>query len=324
MNCRQTRTLMLFALTQAALSLSAAEPPSAARDAASRDGDPARLDAAGFHAGHADTGVGAAEKRVAEDPPEIARVAARRSGPATDGVLRQPRRFGDRTADAGTRAGRAAGFCRGRNPAGDGRFGAGYRARQRSAVEAAVPACLRTAPSSPPANRWWHAGGRFVFDQHQHPGPAGSTRKCSPTRSRTGSVIYRPGASLNMLEMDGIYGACGRCWKRETASCGTRTCRTTAGGCCSPGRSRTASDDFHLYEMDAGQRAVRQLTDGPGCRRLRRRLPARRQHPVQLHALLPDGRLQLGRGQQPVPDGRRRPLHAAASASTRSTRSSPR
>ncbi len=110
----------------------------------------------------------------------------------------------------------------------------------------------------PLLDRWQ----RFVFDQHHH---VPNTWKYTEGLSDAQSFRYfKPGASLNVLEMDGPYGK-------------VRTLLADPGGILrNPDvsydgkqllfawKKSDRQDDFHLYQMDLDTAEVRQLTSGLG------------------------------------------------------------
>ncbi|MHC4176960.1 MAG: HzsA-related protein, partial [Planctomycetota bacterium] len=103
---------------------------------------------------------------------------------------------------------------------------------------------------------------RFVFDQRHHvPNTWKYTEGLSDAQS---GRFFKPGASLNVLEMEGPYGK-------------VRTLLADPGGILrNPDvsydgerllfawKKSDRQDDYHLYEMDLDTQAVRQLTHGLG------------------------------------------------------------
>ena len=101
---------------------------------------------------------------------------------------------------------------------------------------------------------------RFVFNQHRH--IKGSWKYTEGLSNAGAYRFFAPGASLNVLEMDGPYGT-------------VRTLLADADGVLRnpdvsyDGRrllfawkKSDRGDDYHLYEMDLATRQVRQLTSG--------------------------------------------------------------
>ena len=123
-----------------------------------------------------------------------------------------------------------------------------------------VRACeLRRAKRLDPLLARWQ---RFVFNQHRHvPGSWKYTEVLSDAhRNRQ----YRPGASLNILGMNGIYGraytlledAGGILRNPDVSYDGKRVLFAW--------KKSDREDDFHLYEMEVATGERRQLTDGLG------------------------------------------------------------
>jgi hypothetical protein len=126
-----------------------------------------------------------------------------------------------------------------------------------------LQACeLRRARRLEPLVARWR---RFVFDEHQHPGPSWKYTEVLSQAHSNRSRVFRPGASLNVLELDTPYG-------RIRPLLATRDGILRNPDVSYDGRrilfawkKSDRGDDFHLYEMDTDSGAVRQLTDEPGC-----------------------------------------------------------
>ena len=126
--------------------------------------------------------------------------------------------------------------------------------------DAYLRACeLRRAERLRPLlDRWT----RFVFNQHHHiPNTWKYTEGLSDAQS---GRFFKPGASLNVLDMDGPYGKVrtliddpdGMLRNPDVSHDGRRILFAW--------KKSDRKDDYHLYEMDVATRAVRQLTHGPG------------------------------------------------------------
>ena len=106
------------------------------------------------------------------------------------------------------------------------------------------------------------AGQRFVFDQHrQHAASWKYTEGLSDARQHR---FFAPGASLEILEMDGAYGRVVTliddpmgCIRNPDVSYDGRRVLFAW-------KRADRDDDFHLYEMDVATRTLRQLTGGLG------------------------------------------------------------
>ncbi len=105
-------------------------------------------------------------------------------------------------------------------------------------------------------------GPRFVFDQHrQHGGSWKYTEGLSDARNHR---FFAPGASLELLELDGAYGRVltlvddplGCIRNPDVSYDGKRILFAW--------KRADRDDDFHLYEMDVATRTLRQLTHGLG------------------------------------------------------------
>jgi len=123
-----------------------------------------------------------------------------------------------------------------------------------------VRACeLRREQRLDPLLVRWH---RFVFNQHRHvPGSWKYTEVLSDARRNR---RYRPGASLDILEMPGVYGraytlledADGILRNPDVSYDGRRILFAW--------KRSDRKDDFHLYEMEVATGEIRQLTHGLG------------------------------------------------------------
>ena len=256
---------MFFALTQAAFSpLPAAEPPSAARDAASRDGDPARLDAPGFHAGPLEPALEQAKdewrktylkspESQHDDPvlPQLPCFVSRKDSAIEQRMLA---RVLDELPDSARAEFQQAmdALVRDAVPGSDPRWQQLY-----------LQACeLRRARRLEPLVARWR---RFVFDQHQHPGPSWKyTEVLSDAHSNRHR--YLPARCVAEPARTGRH-------LRARAAAAANAGRHPA----KPGRVvRRPADSVCLEEIGPRRRfppvrdgadggAVRQLTDGPGC-----------------------------------------------------------
>lgn len=103
---------------------------------------------------------------------------------------------------------------------------------------------------------------RFVFNQHRHvPGSWKYTEILSDAhRGRQ----YRPGASLNILEMDWIYGRARTMLEDTDGILRNPDVSYDGRRILFAWKKSDRDDDFHLYEIDVATGDIRQLTDGLG------------------------------------------------------------
>jgi hypothetical protein len=116
----------------------------------------------------------------------------------------------------------------------------------------------RTQRLRPLLDRWT----RFVFNQHHHiPNTWKYTEGLSDAQS---GRFFKPGASLNVLEMDGPYGKvrtliddpAGMLRNPDVSHDGRRILFAW--------KKSDREDDYHLYEMEVATGTIRQLTFGLG------------------------------------------------------------
>jgi len=123
-----------------------------------------------------------------------------------------------------------------------------------------VRACelRRTVRLEPLFARWQ----RFVFNQHRHvPGSWKYTEILSDAhRGRQ----YRPSASLNVLQMNGIYGRARTLLKDPDGILRNPDVSYDGQRILFAWKKSDREDDFHLYEMDVATGEIRQLTHGLG------------------------------------------------------------
>ena len=116
----------------------------------------------------------------------------------------------------------------------------------------------RTKRLKPLTTKWQ----RFVFDQHRHvPGSWKYTEGLSDARNFR---FFAPGASLEILELDGAYGRV-RILIDDPLGC-IRNPDVSFDGqrVLFAWKRADRDDDFHLYEMDMAQQDLRQITHGLG------------------------------------------------------------
>jgi hypothetical protein len=106
---------------------------------------------------------------------------------------------------------------------------------------------------------------RFVFDEHQHPGPSWKYTEVLSEPLSNRHRAYRPGASLKVLELDGIYGRVQPLLQTREGILRNPDVSYDGQRILFAWKKSDRGDDFHLYEMDMNSGAVRQLTDEPGC-----------------------------------------------------------
>lgn len=108
----------------------------------------------------------------------------------------------------------------------------------------------------------WTRWQRFVFNQHRHvPGSWKYTEVLSDAhRNRQ----YRPGASLNILEMKGSYGRACRLLEDTGGILRNPDVSYDGQRILFAWKKSDRDDDFHLYEMDVATGDIRQLTHGLG------------------------------------------------------------
>lgn len=264
MRCPQITAVLLLVLACAASSLSAAEPPPAVRDAASRAAiqhdwmlqDSMRVALAPALELQKDqwrkTYLKSPESRHDDPvlPQQVCFVS--HDGSATEQRM-LTRVLDELTDEAGVRIRQTLDrLVRDAVPGSDPRWKQLY-----------LRACeiRRTRRLEPLVQRW----RRFVFDEHQHPGPSWKYTEVlsDPLSKRHRS--YRPGASLNVLELDGIYGRVRPLLQTRDGILRNPDVSYDGRRILFAWKKSDRHDDFHLYEMDADSGAVRQLTDEPGC-----------------------------------------------------------
>ena len=113
----------------------------------------------------------------------------------------------------------------------------------------------------PLAARW----RRFVFDEHQHPGPSWKYTEVLSEPLLNRNRAYRPGASLKVLELHGIYGRVQPLLQTREGILRNPDVSYDGRRILFAWKKSDRGDDFHIYEMDVDNGAVRQLTDEPGC-----------------------------------------------------------
>ena len=121
---------------------------------------------------------------------------------------------------------------------------------------------LRRARRLEPLLARWR---RFVFDEHPHPGPSWKYTEVLSDPLANRQRYYRPGASLNVLELDGIYGRVRPLLRTRDGILRNPDVSYDGRRILFAWKKSDRDDDFHLYEMDVDSGAVRQLTDEPGC-----------------------------------------------------------
>ncbi|MCP4451462.1 MAG: peptidoglycan DD-metalloendopeptidase family protein [Planctomycetes bacterium] len=105
-------------------------------------------------------------------------------------------------------------------------------------------------------------GRRFVFDQHrQHPASWKYTEGLSDARNHR---FFAPGASLEILEMDGAYGRVLTLIDDPLGSIRNPDVSYDGKRILFAWKRADRDDDFHLYELDVATRTLRQLTHGLG------------------------------------------------------------
>ena len=109
---------------------------------------------------------------------------------------------------------------------------------QQPAVEAVVPAGVRTAPVAAPRNAAF-ALDAVVFDQHAHMGASYKYTECLSNAQTGRHRQFKAGAALNVLDWDGLNGQVRPLIEDPQGISAIRTSRLTAGAVCSPGRNRT-------------------------------------------------------------------------------------
>ena len=106
---------------------------------------------------------------------------------------------------------------------------------------------------------------RFVFDEHQHPGPSWKYTEVLSDPLSSRHRYYRPGGSLNVLELDGNYGRVRPLLETREGILRNPDVSYDGQRVLFAWKKSDRGDDFHLYEMDLASGAIRQLTDEPGC-----------------------------------------------------------
>ena len=169
----------------------------------------------------------------------------------------------------------------------------------RRRLPPASPSPLAAARAAMPATDLHPArdDGRLALRVHRRPiRRPGRAAFCS----RRQPCAWRPCATARSKSR--------RSSTTPTASSATPTCPTTAGACCSPGRSRIVWMTITCTSWIWTTRSIRQLTFGLGVADYEGCLSARWRDPVQLDPLRADRRLLVDRGQQPLPLRPGRPL----------------
>jgi len=264
MNCRRILTLLVLVLTQAALSLSADEPPPAARDAASyeaiqrdwmlQDSMQATLDPA-WEQQKDDwrkNYLKSPESRH-DDPvlPQPVCFISRQDSATEQRMLQRVLDELPNSVEDEIRQKRD-GLVRDAVPGSDPRWQQLY-----------LRACqLRRARRLEPLLARWR---RFVFDEHQHPGPSWKYTEVLSAPLSKRHRYYRPGASLNVLELDGIYGRVRPLLQTGDGILRNPDVSYDGRRILFAWKKSDRGDDFHVYEMEVDSGAVRQLTDEPGC-----------------------------------------------------------
>jgi len=101
---------------------------------------------------------------------------------------------------------------------------------------------------------------RFVFNQHRHiPNTWKYTEGLSDAQ---GGRFFRPGSSLNVLEMDGHYGSVRTLIEDPRGMLRNPDVSYDGDRILFAWKKSDREDDYHLYEMDAATEQVRQLTHG--------------------------------------------------------------
>ena len=104
--------------------------------------------------------------------------------------------------------------------------------------------------------RW----NRFVFGQHRHiPNTWKYTEGLSDAQS---GRFFKPGSSLNVLEMDGSYGKVHTLIDDPGGMLRNPDVSYDAKRLLFAWKKSDRKDDYHLYQMDLASGEVRQLTDG--------------------------------------------------------------
>jgi hypothetical protein len=106
---------------------------------------------------------------------------------------------------------------------------------------------------------------RFVLDEHQHPGPSWKYTEVLSEPLTNRHRAYRPGASLKVLELDGIYGRVRSLLQTREGILRNPDVSYDGRRILFAWKKSDRGDDFHLYEMDLDSATTRQLTDEPGC-----------------------------------------------------------
>ena len=121
---------------------------------------------------------------------------------------------------------------------------------------------LRRARRLEPLVARWR---RFVFDEHQHPGPSWKYTEVLSEPLSNRHRYYRPGASLNVLELDGLYGRVRPLLQTQDGILRNPDVSYDGRRILFAWKKADRNDDFHVYEMDVASREIRQLTNEPGC-----------------------------------------------------------
>lgn len=136
-------------------------------------------------------------------------------------------------------------------PSGDRRWKAIY-----------IEACeLRRAKRLEALQARWK---RFVFDQHPHVGPSWKYTEVLSDAQTNKHRYFKAGASLQELELNGIYGQVRTLLEDRKGLIRNPDVSYDGNRILFAWKKSDREDDFHLYEMDAQTRRMRQLTSDQG------------------------------------------------------------